>query len=125
MRSNQHGEIYVNIRGLYTKSDKSKVPYLSDLAEEANDPFICIKESHLNPEILDAEVSIPGYHVSEVTGLEDLMGGVAPYVRKDFVVKSELKDSNSYCNSLILYIHQLNLVLANINRPPNCPKIMF
>jgi hypothetical protein len=46
-------------------------------------------------------------------------------VRKDLVVKSEVKDSNSYCDSLVLHIPQLNLVLANIYRPPNCPEALF
>ena len=119
------GAIYVNIRGLYPKSDKSKVPYLADLAKETNAPFICITESHLNPEILDAEISIPGYDVFRSDRVGRSHGGVVSYVRKDFVVKSKLKDSNSFCDSLILHIPQLNLVLANIYRPPNCPEEMF
>ena len=36
-----------------------------------------------------------------------------------------VKDSNSYCDSLILDIPQLNLVLIIIYRPPNCPEILF
>jgi hypothetical protein len=46
-------------------------------------------------------------------------------VRKDLAVKSEIKDSNSFCDSLILHIPQLNLIIANIYRPPNCPEALF
>ena len=63
LRNNQNGVIYVNIHGLTPKSDKPKVPYLSDLARETNALFIWVTESHLNPNILDAEISIPGYDV--------------------------------------------------------------
>ena len=52
-------------------------------------------------------------------------GGVCIYVRKDLAVKSEVKDSNSFCDSLILHIPQLNMILANIYRPPNCPEPLF
>ena len=47
------------------------------------------------------------------------------YVRKDLVVKTEVKESNSYCDSLLLHIPQLNLVLVNIYRPPSCPENLF
>ena len=95
------------------------------MAKESNAPFICVTESHLNPSILDAEISIPGYDVfrSDRTGRSH--GGVVTYVRKDLVVKTEIKDSNSFCDSLVLHIPQLDIVLANIYRPPNCPEAMF
>ena len=82
-------------------------------------------ESHLNPSILDAEISIPGYDIFRSDRVGRSHGGVVTYVRKDLVVKSVVKDSNSFCDSLILHIPQLNLVLANIYRPPNCPEVMF
>ena len=115
----------MNIRGLFPKSNQSKIPYLADLAKETNAPFICVTESHLNPEILDAEVAIPGYDIFRSDRVGRSHGGVVTYVRKDLVVKSELRKSNSYCDSLILHIPQLNLVLVNIYRPPNCPENLF
>ena len=121
----RNGAIYVNIRGIYPKCDKSKVPYLSDLAQQTNAPFICVTETHLNPSILDAEISINGYDLFRSDRSERSHGGVAIYCRKDIAVKTFVKDSNSYCDSLILDIPQLNLVLINIYRPPNCPEILF
>ena len=44
------------------------------------------------------------------------------------MLKSQFRDmisSNSYCDYLILHILQLNLVLANIYRPPDCPEVLF
>ena len=121
----KNGAIYINIRGLYPKTDQSKIPYLSDLAQQTNAPFICVTESHLNPSILDAEISIAGYDLFRSDRKDRSHGGVAIYVRKDLAVKASIQDSNTYCDSLILHIPQLNLVLMNVYRPPNCPEVLF
>ena len=47
------------------------------------------------------------------------------YVRKDLVVKSIMQESNSFCDSLVLHLPQLNLVLINVYRPPSCPETLF
>ena len=114
----------MNIRGLYPKSDQSKIPYLADLASKTNAPFICLTETHLTPSILDAEVSITGYDLFRSDRMERSHGGVATYVRKDLAVKTFVKDSNSYCDSLILHVPQINLFIINLYRP-NCPQILF
>ena len=121
----KNGAIYMNIRGLYPKSDQSKIPYLSDLAMQTNAPFICLTETHLTPNILDAEISISGYYLFRSDRKDRSHGGVAIYVRKDLAVKTAVNDSNSFCDSLILHIPQLNLVLMNVYRPPNCPEVIF
>ena len=125
IKKNKYGAIYANIRGLNPKSDQTKIPYLADLAKESNSPFICLTETHLNPEILDAEIQIDGYNLFRSDRLNRSHGGVCIYVRKDLAVKSELKDSNSFCDSLILHIPQLNLVITNMYRPPNGPEALF
>ena len=48
-------------------------------------------------------------------------GGVVTYLRTEFAVSSELKHSNSYCESLGLHIPQLDLALVTMYRPPKCP----
>ena len=58
-------------------------------------------------------------------GLGFLNRWIAIYVRKDLAVKTAVNDSNSFCDYLILHIPQLNLVLMNVYRPPNCPDVMF
>ena len=95
-----------------SQSDQSKIPRLADLGKESNSPFICLTETHLNPDILDVEIQIDGYNLFRSDRLNRSHGGVCIYVRKDLAVKSELKDSNSFCDSLILHIPQLNLVIT-------------
>ena len=98
---------------------------MADLANQTNAPYVCITESHLNPDILDAEISIPGYNIFISDRIGRSHGGVVTYVIKDLLVKTVVQDSNSYCVSLALTIPQLNLVIINIYRPPNCPEVMF
>ena len=74
---------------------------------------------------MDSEISITGYDLFRSDRKNRSHGGVAIYVRKDLLVRSSIKDSNAYCDSVILHIPQLNLVLMNIYRPPNCPEAMF
>ena len=95
------------------------------MAKQTNAPYIFITESHLTLDVLDAEVSIQGYDFFRSDRVGRSHGGVVTYVRKDLVVKTEVKESNSYCDSLLLHIPQLNLVLVNIYRPPNCPENLF
>ena len=95
------------------------------MARESNSPFICLTETHLTPDVLDAEISIEGYNLFRSDRLNRSHGGVCTYVRKDLAVASEIKDSNSYCDVQILHIPQLNLIITNVYRPPNCPESMF
>ena len=47
------------------------------------------------------------------------------YVREDLLSSILLQDSNSYCDSIILEIKQLDLIVVNFYRPPSCPENMF
>ena len=125
VKVDKNGGIYANIRGLYPKSNQTKVPYLEDLAIVSNAPFICLTETHLNPEILDAEIQIKNYTLFRSDRQGRTHGGVCTYVRNDLATSVILKDSNSYCDTLVLRIHQLNLLLINLYRPPKCPSNLF
>ena len=59
MQSN--GAVYCNVRGLWLQSNRTKVNFIRDTALESNAPFIVLTETHLKPEILDAEVKIEGW----------------------------------------------------------------
>ena len=93
---NKDGVIYSNIRGLFPKSNQSKVPYLCDLAKTKNSPLICLTETHLTHEILDAEISINGYNLFRSDRQKRSHGGVCTYVRKDLAAKIEMQFSDSY-----------------------------
>ena len=73
----------------------------------------------------DAEISISGYDLFRCDRKDRSHGGVAVYVRKDLVVKSIMQESNSFCDSLVLHLPQLNLVLINVYRSPSCPETLF
>ena len=116
----------MNIRGLCPKSNRTKVSYLSDLATESNAPFIALQETHLFQDILDAEVQISGqtlYRSDRLGGRTH--GGVAVYVRDDLTVRELFKYSNNCCESIIVEIKELELILITVWRPPNSPKQLF
>ena len=49
-------------------------------------------------------------------------GGVITYLRDDFAMKSKLKPSNSFCDTLGIHIPEIKLALVTIYRPPKCPQ---
>ena len=55
--------ISANIQGLYNMSAKHKVCMLSELAVEENAGIIALTESHLNSDIMDAEVEMPDFEL--------------------------------------------------------------
>ena len=116
----------MNIRGLYPRNNKTKVAYLSDLAVESSAPFISLTETHLTPDILSAEVSISGYTMYRSDRMGGRThGGCAVYVREDLTVVERETYSNNCCESQVLEIRELELLLINIYRPPNSPKQLF
>ena len=116
----------MNIRGLYPRSDKTKVAYLSQLTADDNVPFVALQETHLTPDVLGAEVHLEGYTLyrSDRAGGRS-HGGVALYVRDDLTTRQLSKYSNNFVESQVLEIVELELVLVNIYRPPNSPKQLF
>ena len=116
----------MNIRGLYPRSNKTKVSYISDLAAESCTPFIAVTESHLTPDILSAEVAISGYTLYRSDRLGGRThGGCATYVRNDLTVVERQKFSNNCCESQVLELKELELLIVNIYRPPNTPMQLF
>ena len=83
------------------------------------------QETHLNENILDPEIKINRYTAYRSDRKDRGGGGVITYVRSDLVVKSVLKHSNSYCDSLGLYLPELSLALLNVYRPPGCETDKF
>ena len=74
---------------------------------------------------MDAEIQIDNYTLFRSDRAGRSHGGVAINIRNYLAATTILKDSNSYCDSLVIEIHKLNLILINIYRPPKCPKILF
>ena len=57
------GFLFGNIRGLYPKTNRTKVDYLSDTALIEGTNIVCLTESHLSDEIKDCEVKLLGYDI--------------------------------------------------------------
>ena len=116
----------MNIGGLYPRSNKTKVAYLSDLATESQAPFIAMTESHLTADVLSAEVQITDYKLYRSDRLGGRThGGCAVYCRKDITVIERFKYSNNCCECQVLELKELELLLVNVYRPPNAPKDLF
>ena len=56
----KNGALYLNIRGLYPKSNRTKLCYLKDLANMIMTSMIVITESWLTQDIHDSKLTIPG-----------------------------------------------------------------
>ena len=122
MEVNGHVEasaLVLNVQGLLPGSNRGKVLQITDLATEYNSPYICITESHLTQNILDAEISIPGFVVYRSDRRYRSHGGVVTWLRNDLAVKREHRFSNGACDTLSLYIPSLNLIIINFYRPPD------
>ena len=126
LKRDENAGISVNIRGLYPLKDRTKVSYLRDLAGESLAPFIAVQETHLTVEILSAEVQIPVYTLyrSDREGGRS-HGGCALYCREDLTVTERFKYSNNCCESQVMEIKELELILINIYRPPHSPQQLF
>ena len=95
------------------QSNRNKVKYLRDSAVESNAPFIAITETHLKPEVLDAEVRIDGWSLYRADrGPGKSHGGVAIYLRNDLIGQLVTAHSNSQCETLVVKVKTLNLLLC-------------
>ena len=72
-----------------------------------------LTETHLKPEILSAEVRIEGYSLYRSDrGPGKSHGGVAIYLRDDLTGQLVVAASNSMCETLVIKVKTLNLLLA-------------
>ena len=95
------------------------------MARRINPLSILLTESHLNDNILSAEVSIPGYTLYRSDRVGRTHGDTCGYMRDDLATQLLLSCSNSVCESLILKVKILNLFLGTIYRPPDSSLTEF
>ena len=99
--------------------------HLSDLATESNAPWIALTETWLKPEILSAEVQIPGMQLYRADREGRKHGGCALYVRNDLNSQLVTTHSNRSCDTLIVKIKSLNLIIIVNYRPPDAKENEF
>ena len=117
--------VLLNIRGLYPNNNKSKIQYLNDLTKDSNLLFLALTETHLNKNILDAEIQIGNYNLFRQDRKDRSHGGTACYVHSSLCANIVESRSDCYCEIWIVEISDLDLIVATIYRPPNCPAIKF
>ncbi|XP_076061613.1 uncharacterized protein LOC143037360 [Oratosquilla oratoria] len=111
-----------NIQGLYPKSNKSKVSFLKELTLEEDPMFIALTETHLATNVKDSEIGITNYTLYRADREGRSHGGVMVYLRHDLAAHTMtlLSHSNGVIELLALHITNINLIIVNCYRPPQC-----
>ena len=110
-----------NLAGIYTSKKKFKVPIIEEIALEEKALVISITESHLNTEILDAEIKINGYSIFRGDRTNDIKkGGVIVYIREDFANNAKLLShgSKGLIEYVCIYMCKINLMIITVYRSP-------
>ena len=114
-----------NIRGLNPGQSYSKIEYLRDLSVVNNSAVISLTESHLSDNILDSEIQIDGWTHFRSDRTNRTGGGVITYIKDHLTTSRERKFSDSMTEILCVYIHELNIGLITVYRPPDCKSESF
>jgi hypothetical protein len=100
-------------------SNRTKHIQLCATAETTNAVALVVTETWLKPDILDSEISIPGFTLHRSDREDRLRGGVCIYVREDITAVTVAKFDNSVCEVLIMKMAKLDAVLIAMYRPPD------
>lgn len=117
----------MNIEGMYTTALGSKVPLISEILYESNCLSAILVETHLNEEMFDAEIHIPGYTPYRSDRINRIKGGVIIYL-KDYLAGSTdviFKYCNRTVECIAIHIKSLNMVIVGLYRPPDCTSSLF
>jgi exonuclease III len=112
-----------NIHGLNPYKFKEKKNLLEDIARENNTFLISLTETHLNPNIKDAEIHIENFvplRTDRTGGRKG--GGIVVYIRENLapVTTTILSQSNGTVEFSMLHIQSLNIIVISVYRPPDC-----
>ena len=78
-------------------------------------------ETHLTPDVLDEEITIPNFNVFRTDRINRKCGGVCILIHENLRVEKSksVHYSNSVCEMLIIHIEQMNLHIICVYRPPD------
>ena len=89
-------------------------------------PFLVITETHLNPNIFDAEVQIKNYNLQRADRADNRKGGgVAIYSHDSIAISSVEMFSDKHCQAVLLYSESHNFIISGVYRPPDAPLGSF
>ena len=117
----------INIEGLCSKSRQYKVKMTGEIMKNSGTVIAALTETHLNEEILDAEVAICGYQVFRSDRVGRIRGGVALYVKDEFAsdVAVLLSGSDGSVEYIVLHLKRAKIVVGCIYRPPQSEASCF
>ena len=75
--------ITMNVRGLVTLKDRTKVSFFEHMSSMYNALFMIFTESWTNEDILDAEVKIQNFTTYRSDRAQRSRGGTIVYIRSD------------------------------------------
>ena len=118
----------MNIQNLISKRKTNKIKFLSEQATQDKALIIALTETHLNENILEAEIHIPNYTIyrqDRVGGRRQ--GGIVTYVHNSVSAQCQLikSFSNNYIEFNVIYFSELDVIFINLYRPPECPHASF
>ena len=110
-----------NIEGLCSTRRRYKLNMLREMMVDKKAVVVALTETHLNPDILDAEVFIRGYQVFRSDrGHRRHKGGVAIYLKDQFALGAEVLagGSNGVVEFLVIHVKIQRTIIVNVYRPP-------
>ena len=87
--------------------------------------FIAITETHLDQNVLTAEIDIDNYQIFRSDRADRKCGGVALYVKESYGSCEEGKFSNGTCECLVVRVEKIKTIIITCYRPPNCSLADF
>ena len=72
------------------RKKRFKTTMIKELAIERNSQLISLTESHLNEDILDAEINIDGFDIFRADRNQTTKGGVIVYIKKETAASAKM-----------------------------------
>ena len=113
-----------NIRGLYSLNNQCKVPMLEETLQEKSLIFLILAETHLNKDIVDAEINIKNFTLFRADRTGRSHGGVTVYLREYMAGNVEilLSFSNGTTEVLAVNLKKAKIILVILSRLPNAAE---
>ena len=110
-----------NIQGLYPKNKQYKIERMREMAIMNDALIISLTESHLNDDILDAEIKIDGFYAIRQDRASSPKGGIITYIKDSVSTTAKVvaTGSKGHIEYLCIYFRDKNLLFITIYRPPS------
>lgn len=82
-------------------------------------PCLILTESHLQTDILDAEIQIKNYSLHRADRVNRRGGGTAIYTHDSIVISNIETFSDKHCQAVLIYNEPNNLIIIGAYRPPD------